>query len=408
MLPARYLAPALALLAFVAVACEAPVHPKDPGIPDALCQPRCKRQHDCDAAFDVASCVVRCERALSPRVVYDREDLIAKQRQCAEQQACVANVDQAITACTSDNFKRLEPTPTAQAFCKARVDMDHHCGDFASDYEHCIYGHKGYSDPILSQMSDCLSAHPCRTYGRCLVAIVGEDVGIEDKDRAAAFRSSEVPKAGPDTVKLHGRIQTEANQGIASANVCLRAKGSSPCVATDDAGAFTLMVPAHEEIAITASATGYGSRVGGLATVGRDIDAWGLILATEPSLRARYAAAGGTYADAATGSIMATAKAPPGSTGGFDGAAMSIAPASGKGPVYFSPDGYPDSKLTATSTWSSGVFAGVAPGEVELHFGPDVVTCVPAWGGWPSKQPNAVRVPIVAGFETRVVMQCHR
>jgi hypothetical protein len=44
---------------------------------------------------------------------------------------------------------------------------------------------------------------------------------------------------------------------------------------------------------------------------------------------------------------------------------------------------------------------------VTLTMGPTSVQCVPNYGGWPSGN-NAVRVPIAAGFETRVSMRCHK
>jgi hypothetical protein len=66
------------------------------------------------------------------------------------------------------------------------------------------------------------------------------------------------------------------------------------------------------------------------------------------------------------------------------------------------------SSRTVTSTFSSGLLLGVAPAVVELTMGPADVTCVPGFGGWPSRRPGSVRVPVVAGFETRVSMKCHR
>ena len=76
------------------------------------------------------------------------------------------------------------------------------------------------------------------------------------------------------------------------------------------------------------------------------------------------------------------------------------------GPVYLAEDGAPDSSLVATSTYGDAVFAGVAPGVVELTMGPADVVCVPSFGGWPTSRQGSVRVPVVAGFETVVWMRC--
>ena len=82
--------------------------------------------------------------------------------------------------------------------------------------------------------------------------------------------------------------------------------------------------------------------------------------------------------------------------------------ASKLGTIYFAPEGSPDMTRTVNSTFSSGLLLGVAPGVVELTMGPADVTCVPGFGGWPSSRQGSVRVPLVAGFETRVSMKCHR
>jgi hypothetical protein len=78
----------------------------------------------------------------------------------------------------------------------------------------------------------------------------------------------------------------------------------------------------------------------------------------------------------------------------------------GAAPPYFSPSGEVEPTRSETSTYSSGLFAAVAPGEAPLTMGPRSIECVPNYGGWPSGI-NAVRVPVAAGFETRVSLRCH-
>ena len=92
------------------------------------------------------------------------------------------------------------------------------------------------------------------------------------------------------------------------ATVCLR--GTEPCTTTDAEGAYGLSAPAHEEIAITAIAPGYAGRVVALATVGRDVNDWGLTLVRDATMKARYTAFGATYPDAAMGFLFVTAQAP--------------------------------------------------------------------------------------------------
>jgi hypothetical protein len=133
-----------------------------------------------------------------------------------------------------------------------------------------------------------------------------------------------------------------------------------------------------------------------------------ITLLNEAVLRARYTAMSAPYPDDTTGYVFATAQAPVGSPTGLEGVTMAIVPTPGRGPLFFEPNSDPDRRRAATSTWSSGLFAGVKPGEVTLTFGPQSVICVPLYGGWPSATPNSVRLAVAVGFETRVSMACHK
>jgi hypothetical protein len=399
------LAAAWALLTF---ACEK--HPSNPEIPSALCEPRCQRDHDCDPTFDVAGCVNDCKRMLSPRVVYEREDWVATVRACAQRQACVSDVDRFILSCVADAYRRLEPTAEALTYCQRRQVKDASCHMIGRmGFEHCIYGIKTYSDPILGQLNDCVHDEACRNYGRCILAVIGDDPYAADRDRVEQYRNEELPEAGPPTVTVHGHVQTFAGAPIAQAMVCLHgSEAPQACVTADAGGAYSLSVPAHGELALTAAASGFQTRLSPLTTVGRDVKDWIIGLPNESTMTTRYGATGGTYPDSATGFVMVTAEAPRGSQTGIVGVVMSIEPSSGRGPVYFADNSDPDPRLTATSTFSSALFANVQPGIVELTFGPDSITCVPDGTGWPSNRANSIRLPIVAGLETRVSMRCHK
>jgi hypothetical protein len=43
---------------------------------------------------------------------------------------------------------------------------------------------------------------------------------------------------------------------------------------------------------------------------------------------------------------------------------------------------------------------------VEVVIAPSTLTCTSIFGGWSAPDPNAVRVPVVAGFETHVGFGC--
>jgi len=389
-----------------ALACEGPLHPNNPAVPDLLCEPRCQREHECDAAIDTAACVTHCEQHLSPRAVYRRDDYVASLRACALAQTCVGDVDAAISACQSDVLNRLEPGQAVRSFCSKMVARSFKCGDYRWDEAHCLWGHKGYSEAIVSQLDDCLDRR-CNNYARCMHAVVGDDPVGDDSDRFTEFRRQAIRAAPPASVNVRGKVSTEAEVPIPGATVCVRVLRDQRCVHTSEAGGFALAAPAHGEIAVSATAAGFGARLVALTTRGRDVADWRITLLAESVVRARSAAltdAGGE----AEGSIFATAEPPPGSPPGIEGVTMAIAPATGARPLFFSSTGDPDPARTATSTWSRALFAGIAPGEVTLTLGPQPLTCTPLHGGWPSPAPNSVRVPVLAGFETQVALSCHR
>ncbi len=387
------------------LSCEKPIHPNDPEIPGQLCEPRCQRERDCDSTVDVRACATYCEHNLSPRVIYERADFVAAMTACAQGQACVPNLDRVIRGCQADVRRRLEPTVAAREFCRQRVPRSFKCGDYRWDENHCLEGHKTYSDAILRQLTDCLE-RPCSNYARCMLAVVGQDPYWEDEDRNAEFFQNPVPEAPRSSVSFHGKVTTESKVGIAAATVCLHGSLRAPCVRVSDSGDFSIEVAAHAELAMAVTAPGFGSRLVALTTTGKDSNG-AYVLLREEVLRARYSALGAVFPNEAIGFIDGTARGPDDGLTGIEGVTMAIEPKLGQGPLYFASDSRPDPTRTTTSTWSEALFASVTPGEVTLTFGPAPVSCVPLYGGWPSPTPNSVRVPVAAGFESSVAMRCH-
>jgi len=382
--------------------------PSDPTIPSAMCAPRCERDHACDSTVDVAACVTRCEHLLGPRAIYMREDWVGAVRACAERQACVQETDQAISACIADARRRLQPTPAALRYCEKAQEKAPICRVRQvelRDFAHCVASNDLLSDPILKMLADC-EDEPCRTHPACFYDVIGDDPILWRDDVQRLRNNGTLPGPAAETVALAAKIISEAKSPIPGATVCLR-DSQVPCVTSDASGAFTLDVPAHQEIAITVSADGFAARLLTASTVGKGLT-WTITLPAGDSQAARYTKLGTTRPDAASGAIVANTRAPNGIDHGLDGVTMSVDPPSGHGPFYFAPDGAPDASRTSTSTYAEIIVAGLAPGVVEVTTGPADVTCVPSFGGWPSNRPGSVRVPIVAGFETRLVMQCHK
>jgi hypothetical protein len=338
-------------------------------------------------------------------VIYERADHVAALRACEQAQACQGDIRQSIRSCEADAFRRLEPSAADHEYCAHFVERAAKCGDSRWDEAHCLNGTKAYTDVILGQLSDCLD-RPCRNFGRCLVAVVGEDEGYDDPDRVLQRINTPVPDAGSPSVAIAGSVAAEPSAPVAGAKVCLvDLKG--PCVVTASSGAFALPVPAHAEVAISVAASGFAQSLVGFATRGTSIRAT-IVLHPEAMARARYASLGAPYPSDTHGFLFVTAAPPAGSPSGLEGLTVDVTPRPGHGPLYFSPTSEVDPQRTATSTWSSAAFAEVQPGEVNVTFGPPSVTCVPSFGGWPSTLPNTIRAPIAPGFESRVVVQCHK
>jgi hypothetical protein len=396
---------------FVATIVACAKTPSDPTIPDALCSPRCQRDHDCDPHVDVTDCVTKCEHLLSPRAVYWREDYVRQVRDCAQRQACAKDTDRAIAECVRDARRRLPPTPAAVDYCKVAVPNQTNCGivdrSLAADYDHCIQNHDLYSDAALHKLTDC-EQEPCRTHAACYYDAVGEGSALDNERAVRQLNNVRLQDAGSPTITVQGHVHNESDGMMAGVSVCLR-DSQVPCSTSDATGAFAIDVPAHAEIALSFMADGYEARLVALATVGRNPDDLGSI--TMPSAAteaARYAKAGVTGPDASTGTISVLARTPEGTRKGLEGVTVAIDPPSGHGAVYLAPEGAPDTSLTATSTNGSALIAGVSPGVVELTMGPTDVSCAPSFGGWPSNRPNSVRLPVIAGFATRLAMRCHK
>ena len=168
---------AVALSLLVACAVE---HPHDPGIPAAMCGPRCARENACDAEVDVAACETRCERTLGPREVFDRPDWVDAVRACAQAPTCGPDVERAIDGCVADALRRLEPSPATVDHCHRLAAKETSCQvrwrRVPKGYDACVEQHKRLSDPVVAQLADCVSG-PCITFFRCRRAILGDEGG---------------------------------------------------------------------------------------------------------------------------------------------------------------------------------------------------------------------------------------
>jgi hypothetical protein len=394
------------LLVFAATVTCTPSHLADSSIPTTLCQPRCERMHECDGTTDVRSCVDRCVSSLGPRTVYERADLTMAARACTERQACLPHMDAAIASCIRDAFERLQPTPAAQAYCQRFMEKNQTCSGRPSiDMAHCLYYDKSYTDPVIAQLDHCVRDSPCKWLGRCFQTVVGEDPILDDPDRTRAMVDRPLGSPLRDEVRVAGTVTTDgALTPIAGATVCIL-PGAAGCATTDSRGIYQLSAPAHAEISITVRAADFGARVVPITTIGRDVMEFSIPLHDGARAAKRYAAWNAQLPNESVGALLATAI---GQTENHlpEGATFRLDPASGQGPLYFSERGEAAPDRTTASSRSTALFADLKPGEAVLTIRAPGLVCAPWWGGWPSSAPESIRVPIVAGFETRVTMRC--
>lgn len=229
--------------------------------------------------------------------------------------------------------------------------------------------------------------------------------GAERPATAAASASTGAGGSGGapiDTVAFSGFILGGHDQvGLVGATVCAFDQPSLPCVAAGDQGAFTIALPSNAETAITVVSDGWTSRLLALTTGSTDQSGYAIALPEALSTHDYYVAGGATYPDG--GGFLRVDMI------GFKlaGVQVSIAPASGVGPLYADTnfDPLPDPTLQATSTGGQARFGDMNAGVVEVAIG-GAFSCKVGFGGWPTADPFIVRMPIAAGFETRSELFC--
>jgi hypothetical protein len=390
----------------VNLTCSPPLHPSNPAAIDRICDALCTRRHGCDERDDYGSCVNTCRNFGSPRRIYYRPDVIDATRTCIARTACGPDLYRRLWgACFRDVFAAIPPTPLAQTYCENRTQKDVICGVTTTTVAKCLEGNKLYSDPILQQLNDCLGEASCRTYGRCLLGVVGPDE-YWDSDRDRQWRERPLMTAPPTTVRFSGTVLVDGTIPSAGASICVDGRADIACVSTDAAGRYDVVLPASQELAITVNAAGSVPQLVPIRTGTADMGRWMLATQRVETLKARFASIDADDPGPQTTSVAVYARTA-GGTAGFERIEFTLAPATGTGPFYFESDGAPSRSRRSTSVRGSALFANVAPGTVQLNVAPAGVTCVPGSAGWAAPQVNQVRAPVRPGHETRVTLSCH-
>ena len=195
---------------------------------------------------------------------------------------------------------------------------------------------------------------------------------------------------------------------VSGVKIC--ALDTDDCVRTNDAGRAVVQVPIDDEYGFTLEKEGYGSELWFDSHVPE-----GLRLSPEDGLVEEeyhmngYARVGSPYPMQGTGTVVVfplDSWLTSISTGpvGVAGRKFVLTNAEGKS-YYHDEEGRWDATLTATSRWGWGGFTEVPPGEVEIKIESGAERCV-VLHGWPGTLENSVRLPVRAGFDTQVWVNC--
>jgi hypothetical protein len=196
--------------------------------------------------------------------------------------------------------------------------------------------------------------------------------------------------------------------GISGAQVCVYAHPEMPCATTMSGGAFDVDVPDMADTGIEISKQGFGSILIAFHTDGMDMSGVVLGMPSTSAITAYYAGAGTPYPDTGKGFLAVFFHPANNSQQGQDGATVTLVPQEGAGPLYGNVNGTTaDPMLMATSTSGIARFGAMPEGELEADaLCPTGLSAAGVFFGWPSDSADKLRVPIVAGFETRIGFGC--
>lgn len=391
----------LAITAVVYGCVVGPKHPGNPGFRPEVCAALCAKMSGCGAPIDRTACENDCQSRLNPRMQYDRPDFIASIKECVARTMCGSNLRVRLGHdCLWVTEVSLVPSPLAHAACERRLEKTQYCVMTSVSVEKCLEQWKMYTDPILADLDACADDRICSNYGRCIRSVVGADVFWDDRDRAKEQRERPVAEAPPTRVHLGGTANV-AEAPWPGITLCVEGHPEIPCSTTGADGRFAVPLPASSEVTITARGPGLASIVFAVSTATHDIGNLRLSFERVDIVVSRYEGAGMQFPNAGTGAILVTALGP----GRMGASGITLSTPSGGRTVYLSRDGRPRTDLGTTSESGRAVVIEVPPGVAEIQIGPESALCSPM-SGWAGQGLNRVRVPVLAGHETRVAVRC--
>jgi hypothetical protein len=199
---------------------------------------------------------------------------------------------------------------------------------------------------------------------------------------------------GP-TVMVHGSVVSFPGFApLSDFDVCLHKASPARCQKTDGSGQFTLPVPANANVAVTFVRDGFLSILVAVRTGSDDIDIEPTAFTAQLTDADRLYTAMGFTRDPAKGLVDIA----------LPGADLTFTPKSGAGPFVGSTMGLGLTDITGPLAGVPlTVFANIDPGEVEFRAISPAGPCVFSDLLWQGSTPGTVRLPILAGFNTRLI-----
>ena len=197
-------------------------------------------------------------------------------------------------------------------------------------------------------------------------------------------------------------VRSPQGTPISGANICILDHTDIPCVSSDTQGAFDIQMPAGAETGLTLAKAGFAGVLIPIVTSDVDISGYRIGSPNASDVAGYYQAAGETFPQTGKG-FLAIYTSTGTTQNGEVGVTAVLSPPSV--PLYANASGAADATLQATSTWGLVRFGDLTPGVVEVVLNANAF-CDTNFGGWPSKQAHAARMPIVEGFETHVGFGC--
>lgn len=205
-------------------------------------------------------------------------------------------------------------------------------------------------------------------------------------------------------------VEAAGSAALAGARVCLLDAPATACATTDAKGAYQLSLPSWTtdlDLAVSVTAAGHLGFTGLTHQTTNGVVWFGDIPLMDDAAATAMLKAQAGFEYPAPGKAFVLFSVFRASGGAALGATATLAPASGRGPVYAQPSGTLDPALAATTTNGYLLFGDVTPGKLSITVAG--VACTPralGVGAWADPTPSTVAGEAAASSMTQMTAIC--